>query len=150
MKNRIILTLVAILMTASVFAQVENPVSWTFSTDNIEGQEATLVFKATIDHPWHLYAANLPAGGPIATKPYYNESEAYSLVDGIVEVTKPKVKFDEGFQMDVGTLAGTAEFRQKVRFKAGGSQIITGEIEFQVFGSAVEGGGNGVVSHGEQ
>jgi thiol:disulfide interchange protein DsbD len=132
MKNRIILTLVAILMTASVFAQVENPVTWTFSTDKIEGQEATLVFKATIDHPWHLYAANLPAGGPIATKPYYNESEAYSLVDGIVEVTKPKVKFDEGFQMDVGTLAGTAEFRQKVKFKGGGSQIITGEIEFQV------------------
>jgi len=132
MKNRIILTLVAILMTASVFAQVQNPVKWTFSTDNVEGQEATLVFKATIDHPWHLYAASLPAGGPIATKPYYNESDAYSLVDGIIEVTKPKIKFDEGFQMDVGTLAGTAEFRQKVKFKGGGSQIITGEIEFQV------------------
>jgi len=132
MKNRIILTLVAILMTAGVFAQVKDPVKWTFSTDKVEGQEATLVFKATIDHPWHLYAANLPAGGPIATKPYYNESDAYSLVDGIVEVTKPKIKYDEGFQMDVGTIEGNAEFRQKVRFKGGGSQIITGEIEFQV------------------
>ena len=51
---------------------------------------------------------------------------------GIVEIPKPKIKYDKGFQMDVGTLAGTAEFRQKVRFKGGGSQIITGEIEFQV------------------
>ena len=132
MKNRIILALVAILMTTSVFAQVENPVKWTFSTDKIAGQEAELVFKATIDPPWHLYSANLPAGGPIPTKPYYNESDTYSLVDGIVEVTRPKIKFDEGFQMDVGTLEGKAEFRQKVRFKGGGSRIITGEIEFQV------------------
>ncbi len=113
-------------------AQVENPVKWTFSTANIEDQEAELVFKATIDHPWHLYSAKLPAGGPIATKPYYNESDAYSLVDGIVEVTKPKIKFDEGFQMDVGTLAGKAEFRQKVKFSGTGTQTVTGEIEFQV------------------
>jgi thiol:disulfide interchange protein DsbD len=132
MKNRIILALAAFLMAVTVNAQIEDPVKWTFSTDNIEGHEATLVFKATIDHPWHLYAANLPSGGPIATKPYYNESDAYSLVDGIVEVTKPKIKFDEGFQMDVGTIEGNAEFRQKVRFRGGGSQIITGEIEFQV------------------
>ena len=113
-------------------AQVENPVKWTFSTANIEDQEAELVFKATIDHPWHLYSAKLPAGGPIATKPHYNESDAYSLVDGIVEVTKPKIKFDEGFQMDVGTLAGKAEFRQKVKFSGTGTQTVTGEIEFQV------------------
>jgi len=119
-------------MATAAFAQIENPVSWTFSTENLEGQEATLVFKATVDHPWHLYSANLPAGGPIPTKPYYNDSEAFSLVDKIVEDPEPKIKFDEGFQMDVGTLEGTVEFRQRVRFNGGGSQVITGEIEFQV------------------
>jgi len=132
MKNRIILMVVAILMVTTIFAQVENPVKWNFSTDNVNGEEAELVFSATIDHPWHLYSANLPAGGPIATKPWYDESDAYSLVDGIIEVTKPKVKYDEGFRMDVGTLAGKAEFRQKVRFNNIGTQIVTGEIEFQV------------------
>jgi len=132
MKNRIVLSLAAFLIAAAAFAQVQNPVKWTFSVDNVQGQEAELVFKADVDQPWHLYSANLPAGGPIATKPYYNESEAFELVGDIVEVTKPKIKFDEGFQMDVGTLEKKAELRQKVRFTGGGTQTISGEIEFQV------------------
>ncbi len=123
---------VAILMATSIFAQVEDPVKWTFSVDNVIGQEAELVFSAEIDYPWHLYSAHLPEGGPIATKPWYDESDNYTLVDEIVESPKPKVKFDAGFQMDVGTLAGKAEFRQKVKFKDAGTQTVSGEIEFQV------------------
>ena len=123
---------VAILMATSIFAQVEDPVKWTFSVDNVVGQEAELVFSADIDYPWHLYSAHLPAGGPIATKPWYDESDNYTLVDEIVESPKAKVKFDAGFQMDVGTLAGKAEFRQKVKFKDAGTQTVSGEIEFQV------------------
>ena len=123
---------VAILMATSIFAQVEDPVKWTFSVDNVVGQEAELVFSAEIDYPWHLYSAHLPAGGPIATKPWYDESDNYTLVDDIVESPKAKVKFDAGFQMDVGTLAGKAEFRQKVKFKDAGTQTVSGEVEFQV------------------
>jgi len=132
MKNRIILMGVAIMMATSIFSQVENPVNWEFSTDKVSGQEAELVFTATIDYPWHLYSAHLPEGGPIATKAWYDESDTYTLVDGIVESPKAKVTFDAGFQMDVGTLSGKAEFRQKVKFKDGGTQNVTGEIEFQV------------------
>ncbi|MBE9518315.1 MAG: thioredoxin family protein, partial [Bacteroidetes bacterium] len=132
MKNRIILMGVAIMMATSIFSQVENPVNWEFSTDKVSGQEAELVFTATIDYPWHLYSAHLPEGGPIATKAWYDESDAYTLVDGIVESPKAKVTFDAGFQMDVGTLSGKAELRQKVKFKDGGTQTVSGEIEFQV------------------
>jgi len=88
--------------------------------------------SAEIDYPWHLYSAHLPAGGPIATKPYYDESDAYSLVDGIVESPKAKIKFDEGFQMEVGTLEKEAEFRQKVKFNGTGLLTVSGEIEYQV------------------
>jgi len=136
MKKRIHLLVVVSLMATTIFAQVEDPVKWAFSVENIEGQEAELVFKATIEYPWHLYSAYLPDGGPIPTMPYYDDSDAYSLVDGIVEVTKPKVKFDEGFQMDVGTIEGNAEFRQKVRFREGGNGTVTGEIEYQVCNDA--------------
>jgi len=132
MKTRIILMGVAILMATSIFAQVEDPVKWTFSVDKVAGQEAELVFTADIDYPWHLYSAHLPAGGPIATKPYFDESDAYALLGEIVEKPKAKIKFDAGFQMDVGTLAGKAEFRQKIKFKDAGTHMLTGEIEYQV------------------
>jgi thiol:disulfide interchange protein DsbD len=132
MKTRQFLMGVVLLLATNLLGQVENPVKWTFSTDKVSGQEAELVFSADIDHPWHMYSANLPAGGPIATRAYYEESDAYTLVDDIVEVTKAKVKFDQGFQMEVGTISGKAEFRQKVKFNGTGTQTVSGEIEFQV------------------
>ena len=132
MHKRITGTGTILLLAAALFAQVENPVSWKFTTGQVNGLEAELVFSADIEHPWHLYSAHLPAGGPIATTPWYDESDAYSLEGDLVEVTKPKVKYDEGFQMDVGTIAGKAEFRQKVRFSEKGAQTVTGEIEYQV------------------
>ena len=132
MKRTLLLTGLSLLLYTGALAQVADPVKWTFSHEMTGEMEAELVFRATIDMPWHLYSAYLPEGGPIATKPYYDESDSYTLVDGIVEVTKPKVKFDEGFKMEVGTISGNAELRQKVRLKAPGTHTITGGIEFQV------------------
>ena len=132
MKRFFAIAGLALLMIINGHAQIADPVKWTFSHEKSGEMEAELVFKATIDMPWHLYSAYLPDGGPIATKPYYNESDVYSLVDGIVEVTKPKVKFDEGFKMELGTISGRAELRQKVKFNNPGTHTITGEIEFQV------------------
>lgn len=130
-KIFVFLTL-AFLLVPGIKAQIEDPVNWKFSHETTAGLEVELVFKATIDLPWHLYSAYLPEGGPIATKPYYEESDSYTLVDGIVEVIKAKKKFDEGFQMEVGTISGRAELRQRVRFAEAGTYIIKGEIEYQV------------------
>ncbi|MEN8230574.1 MAG: protein-disulfide reductase DsbD domain-containing protein, partial [Bacteroidota bacterium] len=130
--NRIISILgLALWMVVNGNAQVADPVKWTFSHEKTGEMEVELIFKATIDYPWHLYSAHLPEGGPIATKPWFNESDAYTLVGEIVEVTKSKKKYDEGFQMEVGTISGKAELRQKVKLNAPGTHTITGEIEFQ-------------------
>ena len=130
-KNFALLALL-LWIAAGTQAQVMDPVTWTFSLEHTGESEVELVFVADIESPWHVYSAYLPSGGPIATRPYLNESDAYSLVGDVVEVTKPKVKFDEGFQMEVGTIAKRAEFRQKIRFNTPGTHTITGEIEFQV------------------
>ena len=132
MKRFLILAILAFILFPAIQAQIEDPVSWTFSQENKGGLEAELVFKATIDMPWHLYSAHLPEGGPIATKPYYEESDSYILLGEIIEVTKAKKKFDEGFKMELGTISGRAELRQKVRFTQAGTYTITGEIEYQV------------------
>jgi len=126
-----LIAMVLLSVSLNLRAQVMDPVSWTFSTEMTGENEAELVFKATIDMPWHLYSAYIPEGGPIATKAHFDESNAYELVGEIVEVTKPKVKFDNGFQMDVGVISGRAEFRQKVKLLQGAATI-SGEIEFQV------------------
>jgi len=123
---------VAVLSGAGLKAQVVDPVDWTFTTEQTGPQEAELVFRATIDMPWHLYSAFVPDGGPLPTKPFFNESEDYTLVGDIIEVTKPKVKYDQGFDMEIGSISGRAEFRQKVRVSGPGPHAITGEIQYQV------------------
>jgi thiol:disulfide interchange protein len=120
------------IFTISLLAQPMDPVSWSFSSEAVGNNEFELVYKAKIAHPWHLYSAYLPKGGPIASKAYYNEASDYQLVGDIVEVTKAKITYDEGFQMDVGTIEGKAELRQKVKIAAGSTVTISGEIEYQV------------------
>jgi thiol:disulfide interchange protein len=132
MKRTLATAGLALWMILQGIAQIADPVKWTFSHERTGEMEAELIFRATIDRPWHLYSAYLPEGGPIATKATFDESEAYSLVGGIIEVTRPEKKYDEGFRMELGTISGRAELRQKVRFYSQGTHTITGGIEFQV------------------
>ena len=120
-----------IIFSLAAFAQPIDPVTWDFKAEKISNGEFELVFMARIDPPWHLYSAYLPENGPIPTRPSFQENAGYELTGDIIEVTKPKVKFDAGFQMNVGTIAGGAEFRQKVKLTSP-SATIAGEIEYQV------------------
>ncbi|MDA3821646.1 MAG: thioredoxin family protein [Bacteroidales bacterium] len=129
--RKTVLSILALLISILAISQPIDPVKWTFSTEQTGDNEFEIVYKATIDMPWHLYSAFLPENGPIATKPYYKDAEGYELVGELVEVIKPKVKFDEGFQMEVGTIDRRAEFRQKIKI-TGTSARIKGEIEYQV------------------
>ncbi|MEX0983188.1 MAG: cytochrome c biogenesis protein CcdA [Bacteroidales bacterium] len=130
MKKSLIF-LSAIIFSMVTWAQPIDPVSWNFSTVQTGAQTFELVFEAKIDPPWHLYSAYVPENGPIPTRPHFEEMEGFKVVGELVEVTKPKVKFDEGFRMDIGTIAGRAEFRQEVQI-AGSEATITGEVEYQV------------------
>jgi thiol:disulfide interchange protein len=115
----------------AAWAQPVDPVEWNFSSVQTGDNTFELIFEAKIDPPWHLYSAFVPENGPIPTRPHYENEEGFSMVGDLVEVTKPKVKFDEGFRMDIGTIAGRAEFRQEVRV-TGSELTITGEVEYQV------------------
>ncbi|MFC2079944.1 cytochrome c biogenesis protein CcdA [Bacteroidota bacterium] len=129
--KKAVVSLVGIIISIVAFSQPMDPVKWTFSSEQTGEKEFELIFKASIEHPWHLYSAYLPENGPIATKPSYELSESFELVDKIIEVIPAKVKFDEGFRMKVGTIESKAEFRQKVKL-TGSTAKITGEIEYQV------------------
>ena len=68
MKKRL-LTLIFTLFvgTFSVFAQMSDPTSWTFSQKKTGDNEYALTFKATIQPGWTVYSMSTPAGGPMPT-----------------------------------------------------------------------------------
>lgn len=117
-------------MAVAAMAQPIDPVNWNFRAEPVGNNTFELVFEAKIDPPWHLYSSNLPENGPIPTRPHYTSEEKFERIGKLVEVIPAKVKFDEGFRMDVGTLTGRAEFRQTVKISS--PVTIAGEIEYQV------------------
>ena len=120
-----------IILVASVAAtaQVLEPVSWSFRSEKTGDNTFNLVMTAELESGWHLYAMDLEEGGPIATSFTFEPGDGYQLSGKTAEVTKPEVKFDNSFGMNIGMHSGTAEFRQKVTV-TGSPVTVTGYVTF--------------------
>jgi len=110
--------ILSLLFTAvALNSQVLEPVTWSLKSEKTGDNTYELVMTAEIDEHWHLYAMDLGEGGPIATSFTFEESAAYTTVGKPVAVTKPEVKYDSSFGMNIGMHSDMAEFRQKVTVK---------------------------------
>ena len=95
-------------------AQVLEPVTWSFGSEKTADNKYDIVMTAEIDNGWHLYAMDIPEGGPIATSFTFEEPSGYTIEGKPVAIDKPEVKFDNSFGMDIGMHSVRAEFRQKI------------------------------------
>lgn len=111
------LSVLLLISMAIVNAQVLEPVSWTFKSEKKGDTGYEIIMTAAIDDTWHLYAMDIPEGGPIATSFTFDPSELYTLDGKPIAVNEPEVKFDNSFGMDIGMHSGTTEFRQKITVK---------------------------------
>jgi thiol:disulfide interchange protein DsbD len=117
------------LMTLSLSAQMLNPVKWSFHVNKISQVESELVFTATIDKGWHLYAQDIPDGGPIPTTFHIEKGMGFFL-NG--KVTEPKATevMDKQFDMKVRYFSNNVEFRQKVKVISAKPVEVKGFVEF--------------------
>ena len=99
-------------------AQVINPVKWTWqpsATTVKTGDEIELIFKASIDKNWYMYANDFdPDCGPNHTVITLNPNASFALV-GALKAINPTAKYDEIFECDVKIYKGSGEFRQKIK-----------------------------------
>ena len=89
------LALVMCLVSMS-FAQMVDPIRWT-SEMKQDGKNVEITLKATIDAGWHLYALELPEGGPMATDISFGRIEGAELVGELQAVSDLVVKFEDMF-----------------------------------------------------
>ncbi|HMM11715.1 MAG TPA: protein-disulfide reductase DsbD family protein [Bacteroidales bacterium] len=109
-----------------------NPVKWTYSAETLPTGELELVFDASIEDGFHLYSINIPENGPLPTEFTFDGASRFELVGSIVEGIKPRIKYDEVFEMEIGTFEGKAQFRQRIKPTNGMPLIIKGEIAYMV------------------
>lgn len=113
-------------------SQILQPVKWSFSTEQISESEALLVFKANIDAGWHLYAQDVPKGGPLPTVIIFDKSASFQKLGKASETPKPKVEYDATFEMNVGSWEKQATFKQKISVLNTKDFVISGRIEYMV------------------
>ena len=75
------------------FAQLENPVSWSYAAKKTSSTEAVVYIKATIEDNWHLYSQNIKPGGPNKTVFTFPASKDYTLI-GKTSEPKPITKYE--------------------------------------------------------
>ena len=130
MLKRAIFTVAAILLIAfSANSQIYDPVTWDFSYEKKGDNNYELVFNAEIEKGSHIYAMEIPEGGPIATSFTINTPSGFTLDGKTFEVTKPEEVFDEAFGFKIKSFSDKAEFRQKITSQSS-SFTVTGLVNF--------------------
>lgn len=116
------------LSALSAKSQIFDPVKWSYSAKITSKTTATIYIKATIDNGWHIYAQNLPKGGPTKTTISFTPSKEYILT-GKTNEPKPISKYDDSFKMVVNYFEKSVIFQQKVNIKKS-NLFVKGTISF--------------------
>jgi thiol:disulfide interchange protein DsbD len=103
-----------ILLASFTSAQIYDPVTWDFSYEKKTDKQYELIFTATIERNSHIYAMDIPSGGPIPTSFKFDSIPGYKPDGNTYEVTKPVEVMDDAFGFKIKTFSNKAEFRQKI------------------------------------
>ena len=123
-----------LVLAVAGFAQIQDPVKWTYSVNDLSATESELVFTAKLDEGWHLYSQYTDPAGPIAIYFEFKPSADYKLV-GKVSEPKPHEEYDEDFKCTVRSFSGKVVFRQKVKRIAAKDFKVTGTFGYQLCNS---------------
>lgn len=109
---RILLLVAILLMAAGAPGQPKSDkVTWSARVEPADvraGESARILMTAEIKSGWHIYALNQPEG-PVSTS-FELKPNPVIQANGEALEPKPAVKFDRGFQKDIGTHAGPVTF----------------------------------------
>jgi thiol:disulfide interchange protein DsbD len=114
-----------VFMTAALVALLAaapaDPVAWKLNPPAASvkpGARFTVKLVAAVQDGWHLYSLKPMAEGPIATRIWIGEGQAFSLA-GAVHAPDPRVMQDATFGMEVELYEGEAVFTLPLKVASG-------------------------------
>ncbi len=124
---------VLLLCANFLFAQIQNPVSWTTSAKKINDNTYEIHVTANIDNGWHIYSQTTPDGGPIATSFTFTKNPLVTMDGTAKEVGKLETHKEPLFgNIDVKQFSNKVDFVQKVKVKASVKTSVNVVVEFMV------------------
>ena len=114
--KRIYLTLLTLVLTLGLQAQMMNPVNFKSEMKMLQDNEAEIVFTATINPGWHVYSTDLGDNGPTEASFNIVKMEGAECVGKLTPRGKEIKKYDEMFGMELRFFENSAVFVQKIKF----------------------------------
>jgi thiol:disulfide interchange protein DsbD len=128
--KKIYFVVLLLVVAASGFCQVKNPVKWSYASKKIDASTYEVSLTATLDPAWHIYSQTTPEGGPSATVISFTKNALIQLEGPAKEVGKLEQKHEELFGVDVKQFSNKVVFVQTVKLKAKAKTAVSGTIEF--------------------
>jgi len=109
----------------------QQPVTWSFDVEHIEGDRYNLLYTASIDKGWNVYSQFLDDGGPIPTTINYESIDGIELVGDGKESGYKKEGMDPLFDINVVKYLSNEPFIIKQEIKVSDAKsTITGYLTF--------------------
>lgn len=116
-----------------LFAQIQNPVSWTATSQKIADNTYEIHLTADINQGWHIYSQTTPDGGPVPTSITFTKNPLLTLEGTAKEVGKLEKHNEPLFgNIDVKQFSNKVDFVQKVKLKAPVKTSVNVAVEFMV------------------
>jgi thiol:disulfide interchange protein len=116
--------------STAIFAQIQEPVKWSFSSKRINDTIAELRFTADIEFHWHLYSQHVDGDAPLPTVFTFKEIKGAKLQGKVIE-PKGKTEYDKLLETTVKFFDHQAVFIQKVKITSDKPVTIKGLVEYQ-------------------
>lgn len=124
---------VLVLCSNFLFAQIQNPVTWTAVSKKINNNTYEVHLTANIDKGWHIYSQTTPEGGPIPTSLSFTKNPLLTMDGHAKEVGKLETHKEPLFgNIDVKQFSNKVDFVQKVKLKASVKTSVNVAVEFMV------------------
>jgi thiol:disulfide interchange protein len=126
MIKKFLIILAFLFVGNTIIAQIEKPITWTFSTSKPNakaGETVDLIFSAKIQKGWHFFSNNFFIDpGPIPFTAEFKKSADYELI-GLPKAIGDLKKYDDIFEGDVRYFEKNVLFHQKVKLLANNAKI---------------------------
>ncbi len=129
--KRFFLILSLCVIAVGLNAQMLNPIVWTSSVEMKDDSKGVMIFSATIEPGWHLYATELEEGGPKPTSVEFEKLEGVELDGGLVPSVSPIVEVDKVFNLKLGWWVDSVVLTQAFTVTDASAYLIEGNIRFQ-------------------
>ena len=108
--NKFLTLFLSVLLAVAAHAQMMDPVHFSSELKMLSGDQAEIIFSATIDDGWHVYSTDLGNDGPISATFNKVKMEGAETVGKLQPRGNEVKQFDKMFDMELRFFEKKATF----------------------------------------